>query len=169
MDYESSCSGCRMGAGSLLKFLHQRKLKLMPEQWKSFAVLAGVVAAGILAVTIPSTSTGRRPADFRTNGVSEIELSMPGFKLEESRITETGLCLSVLEAMRTGRATRPHPCPTMGRITIRYTDGTSNQVTLSPSHGFGRIELGDATGQYALSRAKLFNALKRAKLLPEGY
>jgi len=57
----------------------------------------------------------------------------------------------------------------MGKITIRYADGTMNSVAISAAHGFGRIELGDATGQYFLSRAKLFDALERAGILPVGY
>jgi hypothetical protein len=153
----------------LQALLWRRKLDSVPRHWKWVAGLAGIVAAAILAVAIPSMTRGRLPADFRTNGVTAIELSMPGFKLSDSRITETRTCLDVLETMRTARATRAHLCPAMGTITVRYADGTTNQMTLTPGHGFDRIELGDATGRYLLSRAKLFGALKRAGLLPKGY
>jgi hypothetical protein len=130
------------------------------------AIFVVVLPACIFVLSLISTPSGPH-ADFLTNGVTEIGLSIWGTELGKSRITETRMCLSVLETMRTARATRAHLCPAIGKITLQYADGTTNLVTLTPAHGFGRIELRDKTGTYSLSRAKLFRILKRAKRLPD--
>jgi hypothetical protein len=53
----------------------------------------------------------------------------------------------------------------MGFLTLRYADGSTNRLSLMPSHRLNCLDLVDRSGLYSISSSEMFGTLEQVGLL----
>jgi hypothetical protein len=95
-----------------------------------------------------------------------------GTNFYETTITNLQACSNVLNVLAEARWTDFHACPHRGWFHVEYTNGKGNTFYFLPGHDFQQYEIRCESGCFALSRARLWAALRAAGIdtskLPQG-
>jgi hypothetical protein len=123
-----------------------------------------ILLAAVWVFAFTGTPLSGRRLTLKDIPVSSIELSMS----TRREITGSNACAEVLQTMRKARDGGPvHLCTCLGRLVIRYSDGTTNRFDLMPGHRFNRLDMVDisGSGMYSISMGEMFGSLESAGLL----
>ena len=133
----------------------------MRRAWKILFVL--VLAAIAWRYFFTGTPPFGRQLALKSVPVASVELVFMSMHRE---ISSSNLCMEVVHTMQKARRGGPvHLCPSLGRLTFRFSDGTTNRFDLMPGHRLNRLDLVDSSGLYSISMGEMFGTLEKVGLM----
>ena len=132
----------------------------MRHLWKILSVL--VLSSIVWTYFFTGTPPFGRKLSLESTPVASIELTMSTHR----EISSSNLCAEVVRTMQMARDGGPvHLCPSVGSMTVHFTDGTTNRFDLMPGHRLNRLDLVGSSGLYSISMNEMFGTLERVGLL----
>ena len=135
----------------------------MRKAWKVLFVL--LLAAVTWIYFFTGTPKFGRKLSLRDTAVTSIEFS----RSTRREISASNVCAEVVHTIQKARVGGAvHACPSLGTLTLRFADGTTNRFHLMPGHGLNRLDLVDTSGLYSISTGEMFDTLERVGLLTKA-
>lgn len=132
---------------------------------RTIMLLAGAVGVVLVAAAVlwvrrdmPTSVPAEPPTKINIQVFGRFPDSDEDYKVS---ITNRVDCYEVNKALMFGRKQRPHPCASLGKMTLHYANGASNVISLGAGHSEDRYEFG-FNGLYSIPRGTLSKAVARA-------
>lgn len=125
-------------------------------------LLVLVVVAVAWSYLLTGTPPFGRKLTLKSAPIASVELN---FMSSYREISSSNLCAEVIHTMQKAReGGQVHLCPSLGSLTVRFADGTTNRFDLMPGHRFNRLDLVDSSGLYSISSEEMIGTLEKVGL-----